>query len=508
MTACSVNILLVEDDEDDYLLTLDLIEEVADARYCVTWVSSFEDGIEKLFEGGFDICLVDFRIGGQTGLDFVERANALDLTTPIVFLTGMGDRQTDLAAMQAGAYDFLQKSELSSAILDRAIRYSINQARSRRDLMEQTTLLQATLENTGTAIAAIDSIGKLMTWNDRFATLYSGLVEAHGTGSAPRGQNPDLGGILLDECIPVFAETREDFETRDGRILSIRRNRMPDAGAVIVCQDVTQSKRAEWAMRRAVQEAKAASAAKSSFLANVSHELRTPLNAIIGFADLMLGEVQGPMGSPEYENYMRFIKDSGDALLRIINTTLDFSRIEANEYRLDRQPLDFEEVVDCAVRRIADEAGLKQISVDVDIRGGCENVAADEVALGKILSQLLSNAIKFSRDGGQVVVEARASGKELSFDITDFGIGMDEQEIERALMPFSQVDHNLTRNYEGLGLGLPLARALVRLHGGELSVKSVPDHGTRVSVVLPEAILAAVGEGDGGARSEGCARSA
>lgn len=502
MTACAANILLVEDDEDDYLLTLDLIEEVADAHYCVTWVSSFEKGIEKLVEGGFDICLVDFRIGGQTGLDFVERANELGLTAPIVFLTGMGDRQTDLAAMHAGAYDFLQKSELSSAILDRAIRYSVNQAQSRRALMEKTTLLQATLENTGAAIAAINADGKLVTWNDRFTALYGALVQGHGTKLAPRGADPELAGIPLDDCIPVLSETREDLDAGDGRILSIRRNRTPDGGAVIVCHDVTQSKHAEWAMRRAVQEAKAASAAKSAFLANVSHELRTPLNAIIGFADLILGEIQGPVGCPEYENYMRFIKDSGDALLNIINTTLDLSRIEANEYVLDRQPVDFEEVVNGAVRRLSDEAALKQVGIEVDVRAGCGNVSADEVALGKILSQLLSNAIKFSRDGGQVVVEAKASGNDLNFDITDFGIGMDPRDIQSALKPFSQVDQNLTRNYEGLGLGLPLARALVGLHGGRLSLKSVPDHGTRVSVVLPEAIVSAgAGEERPGART-------
>lgn len=495
-------ILLVEDDEDDYLLTVDLIGEIEDVDYNVTWASSFERGVEQLTSGVVDICLVDYRIGGKTGLEFVQQANLLGQTAPIVFLTGMGDRKADMAAMQAGAYDFLQKSELTSAILDRAIRYSISQAESRRVLLEKTMLLQATLDNTGAAIAAIDPAGRMVTWNDRFLELYMKFSTPKNRELRTPCLPGDLSNIVLDETVPVFYCSNDALECDDGHILSVRRNETPDGGAVIVCHDITHHKQAERAMREAMVEAETASAAKSAFLANVSHELRTPLNAIIGFADLMIGQVQGPVGCAEYENYMGFIKQSGDALLSIINTTLDLTRVEAKEYPLDLQALDVEEIVHASLKQLGGSIEEKGIRIGLELPRAGLGVTADEVALCKILGQLLSNAVKFSNDNGRVLLEAKCIENTLHIDITDFGIGMEPEEIERAMTAFSQIDERLTRNYEGVGLGLPLARALVELHGGQLSIKTARGHGTRVTVVMPGSISGALEQPGRGERVE------
>ncbi|MGI9415554.1 MAG: ATP-binding protein [Hyphomicrobiales bacterium] len=487
MDQSPIHILLVEDDEDDYLLTVDMLEDIEDFEHHVVWAPSFEAGIEKLTAGPVDICLVDYRIGGRTGLEFVAEAKEFGHHMPIVLLTGMGDRRTDLAAMKAGASDFLQKTDLTPAVLDRTIRYSINQAESRRVLHEKTALLQVTLDNTGAGIGAIDRSGKLVTWNDKFVEILSEL--SAGTGDTAGGTETgelDFAERRLDEWLPLFQRSWDEFECRDGKILSIHRNEIPEGGAVVVCHDITQHKLAEQALRDAMHQAEMASSAKSAFLANISHELRTPLNAIIGFAELMAGQVNGPVGCTEYEGYIAFIKESGDALLRIINATLDLARIEAKEYPLDVTEVAVLDVFNAALRQVEREALEKAVTFDVEVEPDGMLLNADEGALVKVFAQLLSNAVKFSEDGSTVSVRARRANGAIRLEVTDQGIGMNEQEIDRAVSSFSQVDQQLARKYEGVGLGLPLARALVELHSGRLRIKSAPNHGTTVSVILQE----------------------
>ena len=498
MSKAPVNILLVEDDQDDYLLTADMLSEIEDLEHVVTWAKTFDAGIDLLTASDIDICLVDYRIGGRTGLDFVEEANALGQTAPIIFLTGMGDRQADIAAMRAGVYDFLHKADLTSAVLDRSIRYSMSQAESRRVLWEKTMLLQATLDNTNAGIAAIDPGGTLVSWNDKFVELLMKLSSSDGPDGPSLATTPQLPAGPLDQWLPVFARSWEEFDAGDGQILSISRNDTPDGGAVIVCHDITQHKQAEQALRNAIQEAESASAAKSAFLANISHEFRTPLNAIIGFAELMVGQAQGPVGCTEYESYVTFIKDSGDALLRVINATLDLARIEGNEYPLDTHRVLIEDLFSASLGRAGSLANEKAIQFEVRLEDESLCCMADENALAKVLDQLLSNAIKFSESGGSVVVSGMNTVEGVVLEITDYGIGMVAEDIERAMSSFSQVDQNLARKYEGVGLGLPLARALIDLHGGSMSIRSVPEEGTTVGIVLPAAPPSgnALGAGD------------
>ena len=482
MDQTAIQILLVEDDEDDYLLTADLLDDIEDFEHSVVWAPSFESGIEKLTAARVDICLVDYRIGGRTGLEFVEEAKQRGHHMPIVLLTGMGDRRTDIAAMEAGASDFLQKTDLTPAVLDRAIRYSINQANSRRVLHEKTALLQVTLDNTGAGIGAIDRGGRLVTWNDRFVEI---LSELSADTDEPVGAGDEqLTERCLDEWLPLFQRSWDEFECQDGKILSIHRNEIAEGGAVVVCHDITQHKLAEHALRDAMHQAEMASAAKSAFLANISHELRTPLNAIIGFAELMAGQVNGPVGCSEYEGYVAFIKESGDALLRIINATLDLARIEANEYPLDIIEIAVVDVFNGAVRQVEREASEKDITFDVELEADGMVLDADEGALVKVFVQLLSNAIKFSEEASTVRVSARHVDGAVWLDVTDQGIGMEEPEIDRAVSSFSQIDQQLARKYEGVGLGLPLARSLVEMHAGSLKIDSTPGQGTTVSVVL------------------------
>ncbi len=239
-------------------------------------------------------------------------------------------------------------------------------------------------------------------------------------------------------------------------------------------------------MQSALSEAQLANRTKSEFLANMSHEFRTPLNAVIGFSDTMRQQVLGPLGNPRYREYVDNIHHSGQHLLAIINDILDLSKIEAGQLEIEDEVFDIAGMIEeslILIRPRAAEAGLE---VKVDIEPGLPPLRASKVKLKQILVNLLANAVTFTPAGGQVRLSVGhvADGGVL-IRISDTGIGMTADEIELALQPFAQVDSKLSRKYEGTGLGLPLARRLIELHGGRLEIESQPDMGTTADVIVP-----------------------
>ena len=239
------------------------------------------------------------------------------------------------------------------------------------------------------------------------------------------------------------------------------------------------------AVQRAKEEAEAASRSKSEFLANMSHELRTPLNAIIGFSDVMADEKFGPLGSGRYVQYSRDVGDSGRHLLNLINDVLDISKVEYGKLELIEEAVDLAEIIDGSLRLVRERADAAEVALAVEMPAPLPPLWADSRRIKQILLNLLSNAIKFTPPGGQVRLRAVARGDGLVLAVEDSGIGMDASGLELAMRPFGQVDSKLARKYSGTGLGLPLSKAFVALHGGTLEVESRPGEGTVVTVTLP-----------------------
>ncbi|MCA1907660.1 MAG: PAS domain-containing sensor histidine kinase [Magnetospirillum sp.] len=235
----------------------------------------------------------------------------------------------------------------------------------------------------------------------------------------------------------------------------------------------------------AKEQAELASRSKTEFLATISHELRTPLNAIIGFSEVMAGSMFGPLGNPRYQVYASDIVTSGRHLLAVINDILDVSKVEAGQMSLDLGQVDMAEVVDSAIRLVESRARGGQISLTTHVSENLPQLFGDRRRCLQILVNLLSNAVKFTPEGGKVTLSARREDKGITLEVRDTGIGMTEDEIALALEPFRQVDGSLSRQYEGTGLGLPLAKSMTELHGGALTIASAKGRGTTVSVWLP-----------------------
>jgi signal transduction histidine kinase len=231
-------------------------------------------------------------------------------------------------------------------------------------------------------------------------------------------------------------------------------------------------------------ESAMANRAKSEFLANMSHELRTPLNAIIGFADLIQVPVAADAGTGKSTEYASYIAQGGRDLLKILNNILDLSRIEIDNFELNPEQHSIRNIIETTVDLVQARASDKKQTLHVRANDDLPLIVVDETRIKQALSNILSNAVTFTPEGGAIFVIAKADSVTITIEITDTGIGMTDEQMAYALKPFTQVKPARTRNHAGTGLGLPIARALVLRHGGTFHISSKPGVGTTVAFSL------------------------
>jgi two-component system cell cycle sensor histidine kinase PleC len=238
-------------------------------------------------------------------------------------------------------------------------------------------------------------------------------------------------------------------------------------------------------LRLALSAAAVGNQTKAQFLATMSHELRTPLNAIIGFSEILKEQLFGPLGNPRYTDYATAIAESGAHLLSLINDILDISKLDAGRLELNEEDVNVASILRTCARLVEPQVKRAKVRLSIDIEAHLPALRADERRLRQILLNLFSNAVKFTPEGGDVCVSTRMHDGGLIIVIADTGIGMAAEDIPTALERFGQIDSKLSRKYEGTGLGLPLSKQLMDLHGGGLEIVSEVSVGTTVTISFP-----------------------
>jgi two-component system cell cycle sensor histidine kinase PleC len=391
--------------------------------------------------------------------------------------------------------------------------------------------LKDAIENISEAFVLWDTDSRLVLCNSKYQQFHSLPPSVCEPGTpygvvAAASLEPIVNKFVPGQINGKSGSRSVEVQLADGRWLQINERRTKDGGFVSVGTDISALKHQEESLlksektlmvavrdlqreRQTAEEqsqrlaeladkyasektrAEAANRSKSEFLANMSHELRTPLNAIIGFSEVMTSEFFGPLGSSKYSEYAADIRKSGHFLLDVINDILDMSKIEAGRTDLEFSDVDLAHIVDDVMRLIGPRAAESGIVVKQDIRK-IESFVADRRALKQVIINLMSNAVKFTPEGGTITFTAQGDSKNIMLSIIDTGIGIPMRDIEKLGRPFEQVENQFTKTRGGSGLGLAISRSLVELHGGTLSIQSSVGKGTTVEVTLPKQMAVAV----------------
>jgi len=370
------------------------------------------------------------------------------------------------------------------------------------------------IESVSDAFVLFDRQGRLILSNQAFVDAFD-----FGEGVLRRGAfKQDLNQIAAlairsDHPAPGGRAGAREIELNDGRWLQMVERFTSDGGSVVTAADITAIKHKEAERQRAAERlhvtiteledreeklsllarkyevamtrAEAANQAKSEFLANMSHELRTPLNAINGFSEIMANELFGPLGDAKYKGYAADILKSGQHLLSLINDVLDMAKIEAGKVTLHYETVSLKEIASDAARLMRGKVEESGLSLIVDAPE-LPDIEADHRSLKQVMLNLISNAVKFTPEGGNIVVAlSQLDDDRVRVAVTDTGIGIAPEDLERLARPFEQVEGQHSKTTQGTGLGLSLTKSLIELHGGGMLMESEPGTGTTVSFIIP-----------------------
>jgi len=502
-------VLLVDDDEDDFVITRALISEIGAHRYRLDWVSSYKDAMAAIQRREHDICLLDYRLGEQTGLELLRELKSSSRCPPMILLTGQGDQKIDLEAMKAGAADYLIKGQLTAYQLDRAIRYAIERKRGEERLRRERDLISRIMETSPVGIVVADRAGKI-TFANHFAEEMLGLppdaAESWATSvldwrvadaeGVPQEGKPLPLRQLLETSQPVV-DVCHAVELSENRRLVLSTNAAPllDAagnidGMVVAVEDITERLGLEAQLR---QSQKMESVGQLA--AGVAHDINNILTIIQGHTGLLLQAA--PADCPSVRS-LKQIAAASDRAAGFVRHLLMFSRKQVVQTRI----LDLNSVLHNLESMLTPMLG-EQIALELCCQPGLPLVAADSSMTEQIVMNLAVNARDAMLHGGTLHIETFAvdipaelarqnpdarAGSFICLCVRDTGCGMERKLIQKIFEPF----FTTKEVGKGTGLGLSTVYGIVRQHQGWIEVESEVGAGTTFKVFLPVAEARAI----------------
>ena len=510
MREALLRVLTVEDSEDDALL---IVRELQRGGYTVEFerVQTKVDMQAALARRTWDVILSDYTMPQFSALSALQVLKESGLDLPFIVISGTIGEETAIAALKAGAHDFLLKGKLARLLP--AIERELREAEIRRSHREAESRFQLLVEHLPIIVYVnpVEKIRSTSYVSPQLTTILGYKLEEWLAESEfwQKAVHPDDYPSVM-ERLTRCELTGEPFEmeyrmlAHDGHVVWFHDHMVlirDQRGQPLYWQglkmDVTKRKEAEEEIlqlnaeleHRVVdrtRELERALRAKDEFLASMSHELRTPLNSILGLSESLAENVAGPLNEKQ-ERYVTTIIESGHHLLSLINDILDLAKIEAGQIVLNIEEVNVQRVCQASLRMISEMAHKKNQEVSLEIAADMDVVWGDERRLKQILVNLLSNAVKFTPENGKLGIQVHADREEkrVIFSVWDNGIGIHEKDLQRLFRPFVQLDSSLSRGVTGTGLGLALVTQMVRLHGGSISVDSQPGEGSRFDIILP-----------------------
>ena len=473
----------------------------------VVLVHSAEDGLARMTQQSFDLVAIGSHLPDVSGPDLMQRILEKDSEQAVFIVIDPADMGRVVNLMALGTVGFLAESKSRdwTENLPGMIRNLATRLSKRRHHLSTLEELETSnqrfrdfADSAGDWLWETNEKGGLV-WASHTADEKSGLSVKSVMGLTRQ----EIAGDLMDPAEwGVYRNAIENHLEIDGFEYSYRgdngeirtvaiygkplfdskENYIGHRGAA---RDVTERNRAEKDLQKALVDAEQANRAKSEFLATMSHEFRTPLNAILGFSEMLRAQYLGPLGAKNYEEYANDIHLSGEPLLALINDILDISAIEAGKRSISPEDVDLADLVDDCIRRMDMLASDKNVEVFLDAPDAMVPVQADRRSIVQILYNILSNAIKFSDEGGQVRLAVTQTDAGYTLSVEDNGVGISDEDLQRITEPFSQVGTDPFKAQEGTGLGLSIVKSLVEWHEGKLEISSEEGIGTRVTVSLP-----------------------
>ena len=493
----TVDVLLIEDDEDDYFITRRLLSKAQVIDCDLSWVQTYEEGLEAVLSEPHDVALIDYQLGERNGLDLLHEANEQGCQTPMILLTGHGDLEVDLRAMEAGAADYLSKDEIDAPLLERTIRYARERKEAESRIRKQATLLDKARD----AIIAYDMDGHVVYWNKSAERLTGWSADEMIGEKAREYLYDDEEREKLKECWSAIEDTGEwtgelHQQTRDGeeivvesRWTLVRRADGTPESVLVINTDITERKRLESQFLRSQRMESV-----GRLVSGIAHDLGNllvPISLGVKVLEQRHGDDEKTLRT------LSMIKNSAERGSDMVDQVLAFARGVEGE----RVAISPDTIID-EVSSITDETFPDPIDIKTEVESDLDTVVGDATQIQQVLMNLCVNARDAMPDGGTLTLRAENTtldeqdarlnieadpGRYVSIAVSDTGVGMPDDVIDKVFEPF----FSTKSEDDGTGLGLSTAYSIVKSHDGFIDLYSEEGVGTTFRIYLP------VDEGEG-----------